>query len=289
MQANGGNDVLALGGSAEADFDTNQIGLSSSDLFKGFESFEKMGSGTWNLYGNVAKDWWVREGVLKGRPGSLAGNILNDAHVEIVADPLDDSYAGVISGGGTVSWTGGAAGTVIVSKPQRYTGLTRVINNSQAQIAAADTFAGDILIEAGSEIAAGGGAGPVQYDGLISGEGRFILVGSGVTWTGDHTLTGQTSLYNGASLSLGAGGNTGSVVGDVFLRNASTLEINRANDYLYAGVISGAGNLIKNGAGNYILSAGHTITGTATVNAGGMVVNGAPARQLCKRSQCRCR
>ncbi|EKF72839.1 autotransporter, partial [Alcanivorax hongdengensis A-11-3] len=37
----------------------------------------------------------------------------------------------------------------------------------------------------------------------------------------------------------------------------------------------GAGNLIKNGAGNYILSADHSMTGTATVNAGGMFVNGA--------------
>ena len=273
--ANGSNDVLALGGSADADFDTNQIGPSPSDLFKGFESFEKTGSGTWTLRGSEAKDWWVREGGLKGNPNSLAGNILNDAHVEVVADPLNDIYQGVISGVGSVSWDGGAAGGLRVLNPQRYTGLTRIINYSLVRTDAADTFAGDILIEAGSEIVAGGGAGPVQYDGQISGGGGFTLSGSEVTWTGDHTLTGETSLINGASLSLGAGGNTGSIVGDVFLRNASTLEINRANDYRYDGVISGEGHLIKNGVGNYILSADHSMTGTATVNAGGMLVNGA--------------
>ena len=273
--ANGSNDVLALGGSAEADFDTSQIGPSSSDLFRGFESFEKTGSGTWNLYGDVARDWWVREGVLKGNPRSLAGNILNDAHVEVVAAPLDDIYLGVISGDGSVSWNATSAGTFSVSNPQLYTGLTRIINNSQAYINAADTFAGDIQIEAGSEIIVGSVGGSARYDGLISGGGRFILNGSEVTWTGDHTFTGPTLLYHGASLSLGAGGHTGSIEGDVqFLGASGTLEINRGNDYLYDGVISGAGNLIKNGAGNYILSADHSMTGNATVNAGGMLVNG---------------
>ncbi|MCG8394947.1 MAG: autotransporter domain-containing protein, partial [Pseudomonadales bacterium] len=95
------------------------------------------------------------------------------------------------------------------------------------------------------------------------------------TWTGDHTFTGRTLLYNGASLSLGAGGNTGSIVGDLLFVDGNTLEIHRANDYRYDGVISGNGDLIKNGAGNYILSADHSLTGTATVNGGGMLVNGA--------------
>ncbi|WP_323775230.1 autotransporter domain-containing protein [Alcanivorax sp.] len=235
----------------------------------------KTGEGTLVLAGVLpqAQDWWVREGTLQGNLYKLGGNILNDAHVLIDDYSGSPTYKGTISGSGSVTWDLGGP-TNLINK-QTYTGLTHVLNGEL--YGAADTFAGDILIEAGGQIVATGGVAPVQYDGTISGDGIYDISGANVVWTGDHTgFTGLTLLNNGAHLTLGTGGNTGSIVGDVlFSDTSSTLEINRANDYLYDGVISGTGNLIKNGAGNYILSADHSMTGNASVNAGGMVVNGA--------------
>ena len=235
----------------------------------------KTGEGTLELAGgpSQAQDWWVREGTLQGNLSNLDGNILNDANVLINSYPNSDIYQGTISGSGSVTWDLG--GTLTLSNKQTYTGLTHVQSGDFYGVA--DAFAGDILIEAGAQVVANGGAAPVQYDGVISGDGVYRINGANVVWTGDHTgFTGQTALYHGAHLTLGTGGSTGSIVGDVvFAGTPGTLEINRGNDYLYDGVISGAGNLIKNGAGNYILSADHSMTGTATVNAGGMFVNGA--------------
>lgn len=267
--ANGSNDVLALGGDVDGSFFTSAVG----STFQGFEGFEKTGASTWTLTGFKPQDWWVREGTLQGSAYNLGGNILNDAHVLIDDYSGSPTYKGTISGSGSVTWDLGGP-TNLINK-QTYTGLTHVLNGEL--YGAADTFAGDILIEAGGQIVATGGVAPVQYDGTISGDGIYDISGANVVWTGDHTgFTGLTLLNNGAHLTLGTGGNTGSIVGDVlFSDTSSTLEINRANDYLYDGVISGAGNLIKNGAGNYILSADHSMTGNATVNAGGMLVNGA--------------
>ena len=265
--ANGSNDVLALGGDVDAAFDTSDVG----GVFQGFEGFEKTGTSNWTLTGSSAQDWWVREGTLSGTVASLGGTIRNDAHVQ-VEDPIGlFSYAGVISGSGSVSWWASLA----VQEKQTYTGLTHILNASALTMYAADTFAGDILIDNGSQLTIYGSG---QYDGTISGGGLPVLFSGagGVVWSGDHDYTGRTLMYNGSRLALGTGGNTGSIVGDVqFVGAPGTLEINRANDYLYDGAISGAGNLIKNGAGNYILSADHAMTGTATVNAGGMQMNGA--------------
>ena len=112
---------------------------------------------------------------------------------------------------------------------------------------------------------------------MSEGGGHFGLIGSDVIWTGDHTFTGSAVLNNGASLSLGAAGNTGSIVGDLHFTRVSTLEINRANDYLYDGAISGDGNLIKNGAMNGVgftvnrggLLGGSGALGNTTVQSGG--------------------
>ncbi len=266
--ANGSNDVLALGGDVDGSFFTNALG----STFQGFEGFEKTGASTWTLTGGgIPQDWWVREGTLQGRAYSLGGNILNDGHV-LIDDLHAGDYAGRISGSGSVTWN---VNSILLLTPQTYTGLTHLTSGTFS-IRSADALAGDILIEAGAQIVANGGAAPVQYDGVISGDGGYSINGANVVWTGDHTgFTGMTSLRSGATLTLGTGGNTGTIVGDVaFGGTPSTLEINRGNDYLYDGVISGEGNLIKNGAGNYILSADHSMTGNATVNAGGMFVNG---------------
>jgi autotransporter-associated beta strand protein len=64
--------------------------------------------------------------------------------------------------------------------------------------------------------------------------------------------------------SLSGGGRSG---GDVML-GSSVLTVGDANDTTYAGAISGAGSLVKQGAGQLILSGSNTYTGGTTINAG---------------------
>ncbi|MEQ3724604.1 autotransporter domain-containing protein [Alcanivorax sp.] len=272
VQSNGSTDALVLGGAADGTFNTNTVGTASTDIFRGFESFEKTGAGTWTLDGTAGLDWWVREGTLVGANDSLSGNIRNDASVKLIADSLD--YFGVISGSGDVLWDVSSE-TLIVRNQQHYTGLTHIVGGV-LDLDSMDTFAGDILLDSGAQLVGSGLSTSTPYANTISGAGGVHLSGSDVTWTADHAFTGGMIFSNGTSLTLGTGGNSGSIVGDLRFRiTPGTLIINRGNDYRYAGVLSGPGNLIKNGTGNYFLSADHTMTGAATVNGGGLFVNGA--------------
>ena len=83
--------------------------------------------------------------------------------------------------------------------------------------------------------------------------------------TGDNTYTGATTISAG-TLSLGNGGTTGSVAGNI-VDNAA-LVFNRSNALTYGGLISGAGTVTKNGAGTLTLTGDNTYTGTTTISAG---------------------
>jgi autotransporter-associated beta strand protein len=104
--------------------------------------------------------------------------------------------------------------------------------------------------------------------------------GTGVTTlTGANTYTGGTAICFCSTLQIGNGGTTGSIVGDV--ANGGTLIFNRSNFYSFDGVISDSGadqgKLVKTGAGNTVLSGINTYTGTTTVDAGTLSVNGSIA------------
>ncbi|WP_348995255.1 autotransporter-associated beta strand repeat-containing protein [Achromobacter sp. HNDS-1] len=86
-----------------------------------------------------------------------------------------------------------------------------------------------------------------------------------LTLTGDHIYSGDTTIAAG-TLALGAGGNTGSITGDI--ANRGTLVFNRANAATYAGVISGAGVVTKKGPNVLTLAGDNTYTGLTTVEGG---------------------
>src|SRR5206468_11901346 len=56
--------------------------------------------------------------------------------------------------------------------------------------------------------------------------------------------------------------------------NSGTLVFNRGEDLTYAGAISGTGMVQKQGAGRLVLTGAHTYTGSTTVRAGTLLVNG---------------
>jgi autotransporter-associated beta strand protein len=105
--------------------------------------------------------------------------------------------------------------------------------------------------------------------------GYGLTKAGGGTWiiAGDATYPG-TTVISGGTLQIGSGGTTGTLpAGDV--TNNSTLVFNRDGSLSVAAKISGAGNLIKRGPGELILTAGvldHT--GTTSIEEGRLVING---------------
>ena len=108
--------------------------------------------------------------------------------------------------------------------------------------------------------------------GAISGTGSVTQQGNGTTvLTAANTYTGGTTITAGV-LQLGAGGTTGSIVGNV--SNNGALAFNRSDTYTYGGTISGTGSATQQGNGTTILTANNTYTGGTTVDAGSLYVNG---------------
>ena len=74
-------------------------------------------------------------------------------------------------------------------------------------------------------------------------------------------------------LSIGDGGTTGSVTGNIV--NNGSVRFDRSDAVTYAGVISGSGALLKDGAGTLTLTSNSTFTGSTDVVAGTLALSGA--------------
>jgi autotransporter-associated beta strand protein len=119
-------------------------------------------------------------------------------------------------------------------------------------------------------------SGVIQDGGAGSGlGGSLIKVGTGtLTLSGTNLYTGGTTIIAG-TLQIGNGGTTGSIIGNV--ADNSILAFNRSDSLTFGGVISGTGNLVKIGAGTLTLPGANTYTGSTTVNAGSLIVDGSIA------------
>ncbi|HEX2888801.1 autotransporter-associated beta strand repeat-containing protein, partial [Vineibacter terrae] len=92
-----------------------------------------------------------------------------------------------------------------------------------------------------------------------------------LTLTGDHSYIAGTTIGAG-TLQIGAGGTSGSLVGDVL--NNGTLAFDRSDTVTFAGAISGPGIVNQVGGGTTILTGTSTYGGATNVQAGTLRVNG---------------
>nr|WP_153879367.1 autotransporter outer membrane beta-barrel domain-containing protein [Citrobacter freundii] len=113
------------------------------------------------------------------------------------------------------------------------------------------------------------------YDGVISGDGKFERKAGGTTvFTNNNSYTGSTTIDQTGTLQLGSGGDTGEVSAVSNILDNGILAINRANDVLLGGVISGIGALQQIGGGITRLAGDNTYTGETSVTHGTLLVNG---------------
>jgi autotransporter-associated beta strand protein len=98
-----------------------------------------------------------------------------------------------------------------------------------------------------------------------------------LTLTGANTYTGVTTVSAG-TLTIGAGGSLGTgnivVAGGSLLGGSIAVQKFTGTSGSYSGVLTGTTGLSKTGTGTLVLSGANTYTGTTTVAAGTLLVNG---------------
>jgi outer membrane autotransporter protein len=167
------------------------------------------------------------------------------------------------AGPGTVNFL---SGTTILPGNNTYVGATNISSGATAQFGNGGTtglISGNVTNNGALIFNL---TGFPSYNGVISGSGTFEQRGSDLlTFTKDNTYTGLTKISNG-TLQLGNGGTTGSVAGNI--ENNSHLTFYRSDSFTFSNLISGTGDIWKDGTGTL------TFTGTNTYTGGTVIAQG---------------
>ena len=227
-----------------------------------------LGTGPLSFNGGTLEALGSGGGITSSKPVSLAaggGTFLADAGTA-------STLSGAITGVG--AWTKAGPGTLTLTGTNTYGGGT-IVSAGTLQLGAGGTTGSITGNVANNGILAFNRSDVVTFGGMISGTGSVQQNGTGTTvLTGNNTYTGGT-IINAGTLQLGAGGTTGSIVGNVIDNGA--LIFNRSDAVTFGGVISGTGTVVKLGAGTLTLPSANTYTGATTVNGGSLIVDGSIA------------
>ncbi|GCL63442.1 autotransporter-associated beta strand repeat-containing protein [Pseudaquabacterium pictum] len=192
-------------------------------------------------------------------------------------------------GGGQLSLTGvtGFAGSTQVLGGTLALAQADVLADSPVSVAPGATLAvlassrvqslaqpgdagGAVQLAAGATLSTGGAA-DTRFDGSITGAGILRKLGGG-----RFTLGGSSSHTGGTLVDAGTlQGDSRSLQGDITV--ATQLVFDQADAGTYAGRLSGAGSLAKQGAGSLLLTGVHQHTGGTEVQAGTLRLAGGQA------------
>lgn len=175
------------------------------------------------------------------------------------------------------------AGTWTVSEANDFSGgifiNTGTLSGGGSILNGSSTTTGNSIAIASGATANFNDAVSGTYHGVASGAGSVTKTGAGsTTITGANDYTGGTTISAGTLIVTNVGNNLTdstdlALPGDV--ANAGTLEFSNINNSTFAGVISGAGDLVKSNAGVLTLTGVNTYTGTTTIDAGTLSIGAA--------------
>jgi autotransporter-associated beta strand protein len=218
-----------------------------------------------------------------------AGNlIINDGSFSGAisgADGIEKIGTGTLTLSGANTFAGPAVvtdGTLVLQNGAAIGDTTEVIVNATdttsgtLEVDDAETIGslagngGSVVLDA--DLTTGGDNTSTSYAGVISGTGGLVKDG-----TGTFVLSGANTYSGGTIINAGTlQGTTTSIQGDITDNAAGTLDFEQDTDGTYAGAISGAGAIVKGGAGLLTLTGDNSgSSGTFLVQGGGGVSIGA--------------
>lgn len=245
---------------------------------------------------------------LSGIISGAAGNDLIKEGLNTLTLTNANTYFGAtIINEGTVALTGN--GTIANSSVVNLAGGAATFDISGITSSATATIHGlagvaGTTVNLGTKTLAVGDATSTTFAGKIIGTGNLQKEGAGtLTLSGNNTYTGATIISAGTLALSGTGSITTSsrveldasgagldisattagatvnkltgVAGSKVVLGGQTLTVNNAiatDDTIFGGVISGTGNLVKDGAGKLTLTGANTYNGNTTINAGTLYI-----------------
>jgi autotransporter-associated beta strand protein len=174
-------------------------------------------------------------------------------------------FAGVISGGGSLTQTG--MGLLILTASNTYSGSTTISagtlqlgNGTPSGSLSSSTLTDNgVLVFNRSD--------SPTYSGAINGSGSLVQAGAGVlTLLGSNTYTGGTTISAG-TLQVGNGAAAGAL-GTGPMNDSGALVFNLSGAATFAGAISGNGSLTQAGTGVLTLLGNSSFRGSVTISAG---------------------
>lgn len=197
-----------------------------------------------------------------GTTGQLRGDVANES-ILILNTSGNNTHEGDHTGTGSLTKQG--TGTATFSGALDHTGGTTISAGTlELTGTATSSFQNDATFKYSPAV-------DTNFTQSITGNGAFIKGGSKtLSFTSNITFTGGVTI-SGGTLAFGNGGAAGKVNQDI--TNNATLSFNRSNDFTFAKVISGTGDVQQDGTGTTTLTKDNTYSGDTTVNAGTLKIH----------------
>jgi len=235
---------------------------SYAGVMTGSGALVKESAGNVTLTGNntYSGGTTITGGGLTGSTDSLQRNIAAALGTTVTFDQSGNgTYSGILSGAGALVKDG--VGDVTLSGANTYTGGNTI--SAGNLIGSTATIRGATAVDSGATLTLNDTTAGT-FAGDITGAGALAKTGAGnVTLSGANSYTGGTTVSTG-----GLTGSIDNLQGDIAAAGGTTVTFNQAADGAYAGALSGAGKLIKDGAGALTVSGANLYTGNTEVLGG---------------------